>query len=727
MRGRLQFLHVSFLLSLAALAFTACNSPEAPTAIIVRVESSLAIPEELDQLVVFVTVNETTERVYLLGDDGVGRLPLEFAVEPRGSTSSDVDIVVEGWANANLQLTRAAYTTFVPGQRKLLRITLERACVNQPLCLRENETCIGGTCRSGEVDPRFLPNYGGGSDAGMDAARPDSGLRRDGGDASTSNETGAGDSSVVATDVGTRDAGSDAGATTDGGASRCSTPCDDGNFCNGVELCLEGRCIAGTPPICMDSNPCTRDACSATGCTFTPDNSLCAAEGMCTQMGCSYPTCTPTNCPATDAATCTRGTCEGSVCRRTSSCMTGEMCCNGACVRAGCDDGNVCTSDACGASGCTNTPTPGPCSDGNACSVNDTCNAGSCTPGAARICPETDGTPCTKHTCNASTGECDVSADDTASCSDTLACNGRETCAGGACRPGTPQDCNDNIPCTTDTTTEVPAAGSCGCVNTPNNALCTMEAGGTCIAGTGCRYPNCNTSNCDATAAPCETKTCVNDMCVRTPLCTAGQMCCGNACVVAGCNDGNPCTQDSCNAPASACVNSATTGVGCTGSNPCMRYTCGADGQCHGTNACIEDSDPCTFISCQAGVGCRTSFSLQPCNDNNGCTVNDQCTATGACVGTEDPVAVCNGGLTPHQCVTLTCTNNGGTAQCRQTNRDFERCEDGNGCTLEDRCETTSEGDPVCREGYSCNAVGTSCCSRFNCCGVGLSFNCTCS
>jgi hypothetical protein len=47
--------------------------------------------------------------------------------------------------------------------------------------------------------------------------------------------------------------------------------CDDGNACNGVETCDPATgCVAGTPLVCADADPCTIDACDpASGCHST--------------------------------------------------------------------------------------------------------------------------------------------------------------------------------------------------------------------------------------------------------------------------------------------------------------------------------------------------------------------------------------------------------------------------------------------------------------------------
>ncbi len=700
--SRFPSLSTSYFLSIAVFVLVACGgTPDPATAIVIRVESNLSIPDELDEIVVRITVNSSAQKSYTLGPGGTATLPIEVAAEPNGSLESDVDIDVEGLAQGEARILRSVYTTFVARTTKLVRIRLERECLDQPTCTQENETCIGGRCRSGEIAPHLLPTYEPrGLDGGMDARAP--------------LEGGA--------DVRRVDGGTD-GLVRDAPPPSCATSCDDGNFCNGAELCVEGRCVPGTAPTCMDTNPCTRDSCTAGGCTYVPDNSLCMAGGQCTEAGCRYAMCDATNCPASDPATCTTGRCEDNVCRRSTRCMAGQACCAGECVRAGCNDDNSCTTDSCGGTGCVNTPATGSCTDGNACTQNDVCVGGACMPGAPRTCMDTDGNPCTGVRCNTMTGNCENVPNDSATCADALACNGAETCSGGVCMPGTTRNCNDNIPCTTDTMME--ASGACTCVNTPNNGLCTMEAGGTCVAGTGCRYPNCTVANCDNTAAPCERKTCVSDMCVRTPLCTGSQTCCGSACVPAGCTDSNPCTRDACSAATSLCTHTPDTALACSGTDPCKVYSCGADGTCFASDRNCEDGNVCTVNFCRAGIGCDFHYASNDCNDSNPCTIMDRCN-TGVCSGTFDPPGACNFGNPVSQCQTLTCNPTAPTP-CLWGRRDGQPCEDGNPCTQGDACEFNPEDGIICRPGPVCPTFPQRCCPSGLCCGTGLSFNCQCA
>lgn len=59
--------------------------------------------------------------------------------------------------------------------------------------------------------------------------------------------------------------------------------CADGLFCNGNEICQEGKCSAGLPPLCEDGIACTIDLCdqAADTCRAMPDDTLCANGHFC--------------------------------------------------------------------------------------------------------------------------------------------------------------------------------------------------------------------------------------------------------------------------------------------------------------------------------------------------------------------------------------------------------------------------------------------------------------
>ena len=223
--------------------------------------------------------------------------------------------------------------------------------------------------------------------------------------------------------------------------------------------------------------------------TATPATGRCLCRWVCpgTALVCNDNNpCTDDTCTRPRAAstpTTTRNTCSDG-----SACTTNDTCSGGTCVGGAapnCDDGNVCTDDTCNpATGCTHTNNIAPCSDGNACNGTGSCLAGVCQAGTALVC--NDNNPCTDDTCAPTTG-CVYTNDNTNSCSDGNICNGTETCLAGVCQAGTALVCNDNNLCTDDA-----CAPATGCAHTNNvapcndgNACTTSDAcsGGTCVGG----------------------------------------------------------------------------------------------------------------------------------------------------------------------------------------------------------------------------------------------------
>jgi hypothetical protein len=113
-------------------------------------------------------------------------------------------------------------------------------------------------------------------------------------------------------------------------------------------------CLAGTPLVCSDSNPCTNDGCDAlAGCVFAPNTAPCNDGDLCTTND-----------------QCTAGACAGA-----------PVACP--------NDGNPCTLDVCNSgSGQCHVPVPDgdACDDGDACTLADACSAGVCGGAADPAC-----------------------------------------------------------------------------------------------------------------------------------------------------------------------------------------------------------------------------------------------------------------------------------------------------------------------------------------------------
>ncbi len=236
--------------------------------------------------------------------------------------------------------------------------------------------------------------------------------------------------------------------------------CDDGDPCNGREVCNPKLgCVPGTPPTCDDSIDCTNDSCdknhpsadpktgcvnvkndakcvspidcvtgrclaleSGSGCVFSTDDTRCLDENRCTtnercdiNLGCLSD---PVNCD--DGKSCTIDTCDPVV-----------GCLNGA-DHTRCNDGVDCTVDLCRpanpasdpVTGCLSTPDDGLCPTTDLC-VPRRCDLTRGCQDEPRECPS-DGDPCTREFCDPGTGECV-----------------QETICGACCREGQP--CIDRV------------------------------------------------------------------------------------------------------------------------------------------------------------------------------------------------------------------------------------------------------------------------------------------
>lgn len=153
------------------------------------------------------------------------------------------------------------------------------------------------------------------------------------------------------------------------GAGGCTVngDCDDLQFCNGVETCVTGACVAGTAPNCADAVACTSDSCNEAtdSCDHIANNAACG-NGL---------------------------FCDGNeTCNATLGCQSGTA--------PNCDDAFPCTADSCneGADSCNNTPNNALCDDGLFCNGAETCSAGAgCVAGSD---------PCGGAGCDEGTGTC---------------------------------------------------------------------------------------------------------------------------------------------------------------------------------------------------------------------------------------------------------------------------------------------------------------------------------
>lgn len=265
-----------------------------------------------------------------------------------------------------------------------------------------------------------------------------------------------------------------------------------------------------------------------------------------------------------------------------------------------CDDGLDCTLDTCRSEGCVNTPDNALCGPGG-------------------LCFEVLG-------CVVVPLGCTSDAD----CSDGAFCNGVEKCdplsPGGdkrGCIPGE-EPCSDEITCTVASCNEI----SDRCTQSNDDSVCRDSF-------------DCTIDVCDPTDGSADRRTgCVrlaDDSVCDTSFCRTGSECdLRRGCVGGGirdCNDGTPCTTDSCNETERMCVHTAVDadsdgfaagsrgGVSCGGSdcndsNPAVRpgalELCnGTDDNCNGTTdeGCASVPDACDSAAAIALVAGHGSVS----------------------------------------------------------------------------------------------------------------------
>ena len=380
------------------------------------------------------------------------------------------------------------------------------------------------------------------------------------------------------------------------------TPCDDRDACTRNDFCREGRCI-GSPVQCPEeAGSCTGRVCDpGRGCVDYPrtgnacdDGDLCTAEDRCILGSCRG---SPVRCD--DGDPCTEDSCDpASGCRTVTipgaPCDDGEPCTvEDACLEDGtcqgrpdaCDDDNPCTDDSCTPGvGCLHRPIHGrACDDRSLCTLDDHCESGRCV-GTLVDCR--DGNPCTRDACDPDSG-CIHPPADGVPCDDGNSCTDVDLCLGGSCQ-GRATACEDGNPCSLDSCTQ-----HSGCIHRVLSGI------------------------------PCE----------DGDACTVGDSCVQGRCIPGGpavCDDGNPCTADSCD-PARGCLHDRLPGATpCDDGNACTAADRCVFGTCVGDWTSCDDLNPCTDDSCDPGIGCVHVSATRPCDDGDPCTAGDFC-AGGTC------------------------------------------------------------------------------------------------
>jgi hypothetical protein len=213
------------------------------------------------------------------------------------------------------------------------------------------------------------------------------------------------------------------------------------------------------------------------------------------------------------------------------------------------------------------------------------------------------------------------------------------------------------------------------------------------------------------------------------------------------CDDGNACTQDSCQA-AGGCTQTILSEGECIDGDACTVGDHCEAGACKGLPILCDDKDPCTDDYCDGLGGCKGEFNHAACDDSDPCTVGDICTQ-GLCAGfalacdCEDDADcdafedgdACNGTLScdkaevPYKCKVVPasvveCPQPEGSgaicqaAACDPQNgqckllpaHDGFACDDGDPCTLGDVC-----AGGTCKAGVAVSCTDSNVCTADSC------------
>ncbi len=447
---------------------------------------------------------------------------------------------------------------------------------------------------------------------------------------------------------------------------------------------------------CDDQNPCTVDHCSPDGiCVHTGDDNAVVAQVV---------------------GDCQRASCQGGFLVHAED------------PKDTANDGESCTTDSC----MQGKPIHTPLGDGQGCAV--AANAGSCKGGKCQVqCTAADAAtkcddakPCTKDSCNLTSGVCEHEALDGIPTPDDQQTAG--DCKLNMCQNGEVAKVQDNTdvpvdgnPCTDDVCkfgdpSNPPTVAGAKCSDGGDPLASVCDGAGTCRQ---CNQPvDCTKKPVNAKPDDdCHTLTCKAGVCgqdntaVNTPINATLQN--KGDCKVIVC-DGAGKTKVNTDTMDLPVDNNGCTKDVCTGNSPsnppeALNFACGAMSKlfCDGAGTCVGCN---ADNQCPLDTFCQDNFCD---NATKSCKVNN--TANGAVLP--------NGQQAAGDCQQLQCNGNGGTKSVADNN-DLP-ADDGKQCTS----ETCSNGMPqhppkatntVCNQGggFFCDNAG-------NCVECNMATQCT--
>jgi len=240
--------------------------------------------------------------------------------------------------------------------------------------------------------------------------------------------------------------------------------CDDANDCT-LDTCTNGavgpECLhqAIEGAACDDEDPCTFPGiCAGKTCTNIAPKCVNTNDNPCDDVQCAPITgqCVPAPVVGTSCE-------DAEICTTATTCLESGLCGGGSPLD--CGDGNDCTDDPCAPGiGCDHVLGAGPCSDENACTLDDVCVG--------------------------------------FECEGQYSCNDDNLCTADACDPA--QGCSN---------TPVPDEAQLTCVAGNTQWKC---VGGECECSPKCALLSCGSDGCGGTCTCIKDTLCENEVCVPT-------------------------------------------------------------------------------------------------------------------------------------------------------------------------------------------------------------------
>ena len=492
-----------------------------------------------------------------------------------------------------------------------------------------------------------------------------------------------------------------------------SAVAEDQNPCTEDAWDVANQQILHLPAECDDKNPCTEDFCTlAQGCIHANVTGPCEDGNPCTQGdSCKMGLCAPgSQVKPDDGNPCTLDVCDplegikhknqtGAPCSDNNPCTLGDHCMVGKCV-----SGQWVCSE------CQDDLDCGPYDDENMCNGQVVCQAGQCQfdPSSVVACEDQAEAPCKKPQCNPNTGKCSMAnLPDGVACQPANLCLASGVCAAGQCIGGGAKICDDGNPCTVDL-----CNGQQGCQHV-------VDAGASCDDGIA--YTSdcaCDDSDCslydDGNKCngwyQCEEKLCVN---VTPEPCPASQSGCkkwicqpdSGECEEEAVADGTACSAGICSDKAQCQEGECVTlvPVVCDDENPGTKDLCDPEFGCAHENieGLCDDGNYCTTNDIYTNGICMGESLAGCCDWDYECNDGDPCNGIEKCIG-----HICVAGsdvvcpVPPdEQCSEYVCDSQAG-GQCKlKAIHNGDSCDDGNACTMEDRCDDKQcAGEPIPQE-----------------------------